>query len=138
MTGRRQVILAHWSIVFLLAALLIEGPAATLWLIWLCSGTALAWFATLLLGCGSMAQRGPKPDRLLRRIHRAQHHAPYIALAVLTFFVLTDLQADATGRALKVLVFFGLLHGALHLWRHSALFHGALRTIPPRALHGLL
>jgi cytochrome b561 len=138
MTRRRLVIAAHWSTAFLLAVLLIEGPGAATWLVWLFAGIALVWVASYILGRGPMTRPGPKLEGWLRPIHRAQHHALYIALAALTFFVLTDLQSTATGRALKVLLFLGLLHGAFHLWRHTALFDGALRAITPSALHRLL
>lgn len=138
MTRRRLVILAHWSTAFLLAVLLIEGPGAARWLVWLFVGIALIWMASYALGRGPLARPGPKLTGWLRPVHRVQHHALYLALAALTVFVLTDLQATATGRALKVLLFLGLLHGAFHLWRHTALFDGALRTITPRALHKVL
>ncbi len=138
MTRRRLVILAHGSTAFLLAVLLIKGPGATGWLIWTFAGIALIWVVSYALGRGPLAHPGPKQTGWLRSVHRVQHHALYLALAVLTVFVLTDLQATATGRALKVLLFLGLLHGAFHLWRHTALFDGALRAITPRAIHKVL
>ena len=138
MTRRQLVILAHWSTAFLMAVLLIEGPGTAEWLIWLFAGIALVWVASYALGRGPMGTPGPKLTGWLRPVHRLQHHALYLALATLTFFVLTDLAATATGRALKVLLFLGLLHGAFHLWRHTALFDGALRTITPRVLHKVL
>lgn len=138
MTRRRLVILAHWSTAFLLAVLLIEGPDAPAWLIRLFAGMAMVWVASYLLGRGPLGTPGPKLTGWLRPVHLLQHHALYLALAVLSFFVLTDLEATATGRALKVLLFLGLLHGAFHLWRHTALFDGALRTITPRVIHKVL
>ena len=138
MTRRRLVILAHWTTAFLLAVLLIDGPGAAPWIVWLFAGMALTWVATYVLGRGPLGTPGPKLTGWLRPAHRLQHHALYLALAVLTFFVLTDLQYTATGRALKVLLFLGLLHGAFHLLRHTALFDGSLRTITPRFLHKLL
>ena len=45
---------------------------------------------------------------------------------------------EGMGRALTVLLFAGLFHGAFHLWRHTALFDGALWRITLPALHCVL
>ena len=50
----------------------------------------------------------------------------------------TVIESQVTGRALTVLLFLGLLHGLFHLWRHTALFDGALRVILPKFMHGVL
>ena len=138
MTRRRLVIFCHWASFFLLAVLLIKGPAAAPLLIWSFVGVSLVWVASYVLGRGPLNGPGPKLTGSLRPIHRAQHHALYVALVVALALVIWQLDATATGRALKVLLFAGLLHGLFHLWRHTALFDGALRRITPRALHGLL
>jgi cytochrome b561 len=138
MTRRRLVIAAHWSVAFLLAVLLVEGPSAAPWLVWLFSGLGVLWVTSYALGRGPLAEPGPKLEGWLRPLHRFQHHALYLALAALTFFVITDLEASATGRAMKVLLFLGLLHGLFHLWRHTALLDGALRRITPRFVHKVL
>ena len=87
---------------------------------------------------GPLNKPGPKLTGVLRPIHRLQHHALYLAMVAASALVIWQLEATATGRALKVLLFGGLLHGAFHLWRHTALFDGALRRITPRAIHRVL
>ena len=138
MTRRRLVILLHWLTAFLLAVLLIEGPGAELWVVWLFAGGGLIWFASYLIWRGPMGRPGPKLTGWTRPAHRAQHHLLYLAVAGISLLSLTTLEAEATGRTLKVLLFLGLLHGAFHLWRHTALFDGALRTITPSAVHRFL
>lgn len=138
MTRRRLIIAAHWSIAFLLAVLLIKGPGAPGWLVWLFASVAMVWVANYVIGRGPMGKPGPKLTGWLPMVYRIQHHALYISLAILTFFVITNLGATATGRALKVLLFLGLLHGLFHLWRHTALFDGALCKITPRFVHKVL
>ena len=138
MTRRRLVIFCHWITFFMLAVLLIKGREAGSGLIWGFVGLGLVWVASYVVRLGPLGKPGPKLTGWLRPIHRAQHHALYIAIAVASALVVWQLDATATGRALKVLLFAGLLHGAFHLWRHTALFDGALRTITPRALHRLL
>ena len=39
---------------------------------------------------------------------------------------------------MAVLLLLGLLQGIIHLWRHTAFFDGALHTIMPKFLHGIL
>lgn len=138
MIRRRFVIVAHWSTAFLLAVLLIEGPGAASWLVWSFAGIGLSWVASYVLAQGPRARPGPKLQGWLRAVHRMQHHVLYLALAVLIYFILTNLEASATGRAMKVVLFLGLLHGVFHVWRHTALFDGALRTITPSFLHKVL
>lgn len=138
MTRRRLVILCHWISFFLLAVLLIKGREAAPLLVWSFVAASLIWVASYVVGRGPLNGPGPKLTGALRPIHRIQHHLLYIAMVIASALVIWQLDATATGRALKVLLFAGLLHGAFHLWRHTALFDGALRRITPRALHGLL
>ncbi|MXQ06468.1 hypothetical protein GQ651_01270 [Alphaproteobacteria bacterium GH1-50] len=138
MTRRRLVIFCHWSTAFLLAVLLIEGRGASSGLIWAFSALCLVWAASYAIGRGPLGRPGPKLTGWLRPAHRIQHHLLYLAMTAAAVLVVWQLDATATGRALKVLLFAGLLHGAFHLWRHTSLFDGALRTITPRAFHHLL
>lgn len=138
MTRRRFVIFAHWTTAFLLAVLLIKGPGASPWLTSAFAVLCGLWFASYLVGRGPLGRPGPKLVSALRSIHRIQHHALYFAIAAAALASVTVLEASITGRALTVLLFLGLLHGVFHLWRHTALFDGALRTILPKFLHGIL
>ena len=138
MTRRRLVIFAHWATAFLLAVLLIKGPSAPVWLIYGFAGLTGLWFASYVLGKGPLGKPGPKLIGVLRPIHRLQHHALYIAMAAAAVASVTVLAESTTGRALTVLLFPGLLHGMFHLWRHTALYDGALRTILPKFMHGVL
>lgn len=138
MTRRRLVIFCHWATFFLLAVLLIKGSASAPALVWSFVVLSLVWFASYAISRGPLNRPGPKLTGVLRPIHRLQHHLLYITMVVASGLVIWQLEATATGRALKVLLFVGLGHGAFHLWRHTALFDGALRRITPRALHGLL
>ncbi len=138
MTRRRLVIFAHWSTAFLLAVLLIEGPSAATWLVSAFALITAVWFASYLVGRGPLGKPGPKLSGNLKRLHRVQHHALYLAMAAAAYFSIAALASEATGRALKVLLFLGLLHGMFHVWRHTALFDGALRTITPRFVHKVL
>ena len=138
MTRRRFVIFAHWMTAFLLAVLLIEGPAAPVWLTSAFAGLTGLWFASYLAARGPLGQPGPKLVGVLRPNHRVQHHALYLFLAAAGAASVTVLEGQVTGRALTVLLFLGLLHGLFHLWRHTALFDGALRVILPKFMHGVL
>ena len=138
MTRRRFVIIAHWATAFLLAVLLIEGPSAS---VWLTSGFAALsglWFTSYALGRGPLGKPGPRLTGVLRHVHRFQHHILYFAVAAASAASITVLEDNITGRAMAVLLLLGLLHGIFHLWLHTALFDGALRTIMPKFLHGIL
>lgn len=138
MTRRRLVIFAHWMTAFLLAVLLIEGPAAPVWLTSVFAGLTGLWFASYLAALGPLGKPGPKLVGVLRPIHRVQHHALYLCVAAAGIASVTVIESQVTGRALTVLLFLGLLHGLFHLWRHTALFDGALRVILPKFMHGVL
>ncbi len=138
MTRRRLVIFAHWSTAFLLAVLLIEGPSAATWLVMTFAVISAIWVASYVIARGPLGKPGPKLLGGVRTFHTAQHHALYLAMAAAAFFSVTARASEATGRALKVLLFLGLLHGMFHVWRHTALFDGALRTITPRFVHKVL
>lgn len=138
MTRRRFVIFAHWATAFLLAVLLIEGPSAS---VWLTSGFAALsglWLTSYALGRGPLGKPGPKLTGVLRPVHRFQHHILSFAVAAASVASMTVLENNITGRAMAVLLLLGLFHGIFHLWRHTALFDGALRAIMPKFLHGIL
>ena len=138
MIRRRFIIFAHWMAAFLLAVLLIKGPSAPTWLTLAFSGLSGLWFASYVFGRGPLAKPGPKLVGITRPIHRLQHHALYFGMAAAAVASLSVLEDEVTGRALTVLLFLGLLHGLFHLWRHTALFDGALRLILPKFMHGVL
>ena len=138
MTRRRFVIFAHSATAFLLAVLLIEGPSAS---VWLTSGFAALsglWLTSYALGRGPLGKPGPKLTGVLRPVHHFQHHILCFAMAAASVASISALEDNITGRAMAVLLLLGLLHGIFHLWRHTALFDGALRAIMPKFLLGIL
>lgn len=132
---RRLVIALHWTTFFGLAALLASGAGAPVWLIWVFALAGLAWFASYVALRGPKARPGPKLTGWTIPAHRWQHHALYWSLPVIAFFSLTAFQSETTGRALKILLFASLLHGLFHLWRHMALYDGALKLMTPSVIH---
>lgn len=138
MTRRRFVIFAHWATAFLLAILLIAGPSASVWLTAGFAALSGVWFTSYSLGHGPLGKPGPKLTGALRPVHRFQHHVLYFTMAAASVASSTVLEDNITGRAMAVLLLLGLLYGIFPLWRHTALFDGALRTIKPKFLHGTL
>ncbi len=138
MTRRGFVIFAHWATAFLLAVLLIEGPSASVWLTAGFAALSGLWFTIYALGRGPLGKPGPKLTGVLRPVHRLQHHILCFAMAAASVASITALEDNITGRAMAVLLLLGLLHGIIHLWRHTAFFDGALHTIMPKFLHGIL
>jgi hypothetical protein len=138
MTRRRFVIFAHWATAFLLAFPLIEGLSASVWLTTGFAALSGLWFTSYALGRGPLGKPGPKLTGVLRPVHRFQLHILSFAMAAASVASITALEDNITGRAMAVLLLLGLLHGIIHLWRHTAFFDGALRTIMPKFLHGIL
>jgi len=138
MTRRRFAIFAHWATAFLLAVLLIEGPSASVWLTTGFAALSGLWFTSYALGRGPLGKPGPKLTGVLRPVLPFQHHILYFAMAAASVASIAVLEDNITGRAMAVLLLLGLHHGIFHLWRHTALSDGVLRTIMPKFLHGIL
>ena len=138
MTGRRAVILLHWTSFLLLYLVWSTTPGAPDGLVLAFAGVAFVWTALYVIRRGPLFRPGPKLQGWTRPVHRFQHHALYLGATVLALFLLADLPSRATYIAVQLLFFAGLAHGVFHAWRHTALYDGALRTITPRALHRIL
>ena len=93
----------------------------------------------LALVKGLRARPGRKLQGPLRTAFRPVHWALYALLAATVALTLASLIGLAptlwAWNALLVLLVAGTFHAILHLWRHTTLMDGALRTITPRAFH---
>ena len=142
MTRRRLTIALHWMAVLLLILMMSDGERFAL-LAWSFVAANLG-LGVLALVFGLMTRPGPKLQGVARVLHPWQSRAMYLAAAACAIFI----GAEALGHplpgpvdtTLAEMLLFSLasLHGAYHLWRHTALYDGALRVITPRALHRYL
>lgn len=138
---RRKIVIAlHWAVVLLVLAMT-EGGSGAPGLRWVFTGLAGLWIGVMLAG-GPLGKPGPKLTGLPRAIFRPLHLGLYALLGVtatLTAAELLGLTAPGPAwTALLILLVTGLFHGIFHLWRHTALFDGALRIMSPRVLHKYL
>lgn len=137
MTRRALTVLLHWSVVFLLLAMLKGGTGAPAvrWSFVLAGGL----LAGMALARGMLARPGPKLAGLALAVYTPMHLGLYALLAVavaLNAAELAGLMAPGRARsALLLLLGAGALHGIYHLWRHTALNDGALRQMTPRVWH---
>jgi len=137
---RSLVIVLHWSVV-LLILMLVKGGSDLPALRWVFVSAAGLWVAMSLTG-GMLGRPGPKLTGLVRSAFRPMHLALYTLLgasaAVNAAALLGYANAQAAWQTLLVLVVAGTFHAIFHLWRHTALYDGALRMTTPRIWHKYL
>jgi superoxide oxidase len=140
MTRRALIIPLHWLLAFLMLAMIKGGSDAPA-LRWAYVATGSLWLILMAAG-GPLGQPGPKLTGALRLIFRPFHLALYATLAatiLLNILALTGRAADETAwTSLLVLLALASAHAIFHLWRHTALYDGALRMMMPKALHRFL
>jgi len=139
MPDRRTLTVAlHWTNALLLIVL-VSGASVPL-LFWAFGLTALA-MTGIALGGGLLGRPGPKLTGMPRRMHPWMHRSLYALLAgvgALTLYAQIGgaVSEAALRRWYGILLGVSALHAIFHLWRHTALNDGALRTITPAFLHG--
>lgn len=140
MNRRSLVIALHWSVV-LLVLMLVKGGSDLPALRWIFVGAAGLWVAMSLTG-GMLGRPGPKLTGLARAAFRPMHLALYGLMGATTVLNAAPLLGTATVHSawlsLLILVFAGTFHAIFHLWRHTALYDGALRLMMPRIWHKYL
>ncbi|NNE51347.1 MAG: hypothetical protein HKN30_02985 [Sulfitobacter sp.] len=141
MTRRNLTVALHWSIVFLILAM-VKGGTSERWVLALFAVFVALWGAmTLILGL--MGRPGPKLSPPLRRAYPWMHRSLHILLALTAIAVVFRLIGrplpwlDAW-TMLLVTLSAGTFHGVFHFWRHTALYDNALRLITPRFMHNIL
>ncbi|MBV0913904.1 hypothetical protein [Anianabacter salinae] len=136
MTRRGTIMLMHWANALFVLLLWRGGELA--WLNWCFAATGIVWCA-LTLGGGMLGRPGPKLTGIARAAFTPMHYALILtvgAASVLIAGAEMGLVAPGHGRRLVlILMAAGTLHGVYHMWRHTALNDGALRTMLPRAWH---
>ncbi|MGR3483931.1 MAG: hypothetical protein ACU0BF_01170 [Paracoccaceae bacterium] len=139
-TRRRLTIALHWAVA-MAVLVMTEGGADAPWLRWGYVALIVAWLAVMAAG-GPLGRPGPKLTGAARAAFRPLHWALYAGLAASAALTAAELVgligAGPAFASVVALLGAGLLHGLFHLWRHTALRDGALRTITPRAIHGVL
>lgn len=137
MTSRGVNIALHWAVVLLVLAMM-KGSAADATFRWSLIGVGGLWVIIAVLR-GPLAMPGPKLGPELRRIYRPMHYGLYGLLGLAVIANATSLLgyiADIYAwYALLILFGAGMFHALFQLWRHTALYDGALRTITPRIWH---
>ncbi len=137
MTRRALTVLMHWSVVFLLLAMLKGGTSApsVRWAFVLAGGL----WAGIALGRGVLGRPGPKLAGVALAAYLPMHLGLYALLGVAVALNAAELAGMILpGRAwiaLLLLLGAGALHGIYHMWRHTALNDGALRLMTPRIWH---
>lgn len=127
----------HWSVVFLVLAMM-KGSAGDMAFRWALVAAGGLWvgFACVL---GLMARPGPKLAGRIRLIYRPAHIALYGLVAASSLINALSLLGFMPDRfawySLLILFGAGMLHGLFQLWRHTALYDGALRTMTPKLWH---
>lgn len=141
MIRRRLHIFLHWSVVFLILAM-VKGGTSEPWVLALFAGCVALWGGMALV-LGLRGKPGPKLSPSLRRAYPWMHRTLYILLGLTALAVIFRLLGrplpwlDAW-TLLLVTLGAGAFHGVFHFWRHTALYDNALRLILPRALHRYL
>lgn len=140
MTRRSLTIALHWSLLFLVLAMIKGGSAAPM-LRWVFVILGTLWVG-MAVARGILARPGPKVQGVLRRSFALQHRVMYGLVAIAVVLNLTALlditPLDWGWNALLVLLSASALHGLFHFWRHTALNDGALRVMSPRIIHRFL
>lgn len=123
--------LLHWSVPVVIVGAL--GRPAPGWDLALAACAILWVMAAFVSGLNGP---GPALTGWLRPLHFWSHIALLAILGLAATLLL--LGHPEARRILLVTFMLGLLHGIFHLWRHTVLGDGALRTMLPRAMHGIL
>ena len=134
MTARRVVITLHWLSFMLVYLIWSTTPDWPMWLVQPFVAVAFVWFALYAIRRRPHCKPGPKLTGWARPAHKVQHHVLYFALIAFALVFLTQQPERVTYIAVQLLFFGGLFH----MWRHTALYDGALRNITPRFVHKVL
>ncbi|MEJ6399489.1 hypothetical protein [Yoonia sp. 208BN28-4] len=137
MTRRRINMVLHWSVVLLVLAMM-KGSAGDPIIRWALVTAGAVWTVIAIVK-GPLARPGPKLGDGLKRAYRPAHIGLYGILA-LTIAAQAAALLGYTDQllawyALLILFGAGMFHALFQLWRHTALYDGALRTITPRIWH---
>ncbi|SEW25106.1 hypothetical protein SAMN04488515_1841 [Cognatiyoonia koreensis] len=140
MSRRTVVIALHWSVLFMVLAM-IKGGTAAEGLRWAFVIAGLGWIGVLLTG-GLLGRPGPKLSGLFRAAYPWMHYGMYALLVLAVLANAADLiglgSADAAWNSLLVLFVASIFHSIFHLWRHTTLNDGALRMMTPKIWHKYL
>ena len=140
MQRRSLHILLHWSVVFLILAM-VKGGSAAPGLRWTYVGVVALWVGIALVR-GPIGRPGPKLSPATRAAYRPAPWGIYAVLAVSAALNLAELmgwaEPGAAWVSLLVLLSIGALHGLFQFWRHTVLLDNALRLILPKAVHRFL
>lgn len=140
MTRRSLTILLHWGTLLLVLAMIKGGSAAPV-LRWSFVVAGGLWVG-LALGLGLLGKPGPKLRGGLRTAYPWMHRIMYALVAVAVAVNLAALLGlaplDWAWQSLLVILSASALHGLFHVWRHTALYDGALRMMAPRSWHKYL
>lgn len=140
MTRRGVIIALHWSVALMLL-MMIKGGSAAPALRWSFVAAATGWVGIALVH-GLSGRPGPKLSGAARAVYVPMHRALYALLTICAGLNAAELvgliTAGPAWTALMVLLVAATFHAIFHLWRHTTLYDGALRTMTPRALHRYL
>ncbi len=135
-TRRRLIMIMHWANA-LFVLLLWRGGELT-WLNWAFAATGLTWCVLTLSG-GLLGKPGPKLTGAARAVFWPMHYGLILLVGAASILIagseLGMFEPGLGRRLVLVLMAAGTLHGVYHLWRHTALNDGAMRTMLPRAWH---
>ena len=116
----------------------IEGGSAAPGLRWAFT-IAGGLFVGVALLRGLSGRPGPKLPHLARAAYGPFHWLVYAALGLAAaangLALLGRVPHEAAWTSLLALLCLATFHAIFHLWRHTTLRDGALRTIIPRAWH---
>lgn len=126
---------------FILILAMVKGGTANVGVRWVFVVCVTAWVG-IALARGLIGRPGPKLGPTTRAVYPWMHRLLYAALALSAALNAGELLGwIAPGGAwisLLVLLGLGAFHGLFQVWRHMALYDGALRLITPRFVHGVL
>lgn len=132
--------LLHWAVLFMLLAMIKGGTAAT-GLRWAFVIAGAVWIGVMIKG-GLLGKPGPKLTGVFRTAFPWMHYGMYGLLGIAVVINAIDLigvDADtAAWNSLLVLLVASIFHSIFHLWRHTALYDGALRMMTPKIWHKYL
>ena len=135
---RTAVITLHWAAAFLILTM-IKGGVSTPWVLALFVAIIALWLAITLIK-GMRARPGPKLSPTLRKAYPWMHRALHLLLGLTALAILFRLIGQPLGwldawSLLLITMAAGAFHAIFQIWRHTALYDGALRLILPRRSH---